>query len=145
MLYTNILVAYDGSEISERALEAGARLAALSPDAKLQVIHVFYWPTLVVGEAFVAASPSAAKEEYEYTVALEQRAKAHASEFGALNVEVTTQQGSPAKVILEHAEESGADVIVIGSRGLSGLSEFVLGSVSHNVVQHARIPVLVVK
>ncbi|WP_256711219.1 universal stress protein [Paenibacillus sp. FSL H7-0331] len=38
-----------------------------------------------------------------------------------------------------------ADLIVIGSRGLNAISEFILGSVSHNVVQHAKIPVLVVK
>jgi nucleotide-binding universal stress UspA family protein len=54
-------------------------------------------------------------------------------------------QGSPAEVILSYAKEHGADVIVIGSRGLGGIREFVLGSVSHNVVQSARIPVLVVK
>ena len=54
-------------------------------------------------------------------------------------------QGGPAEVILEYAKEKGNDLIVIGSRGLGGIREFVLGSVSHNVVQHATIPVLVVK
>ncbi|WP_159886360.1 universal stress protein [Paenibacillus puerhi] len=144
-MYANILVAYDGSEISERALEAGARLAALTPEAKLQVLHVFYWPTLVIGDAFIAAPPARATEEYEYTQALEEKAREHAAKFGASNIEVTTLQGSPAKVILEYAVTTAADVIVIGSRGLSGIGEFVLGSVSHNVVQHARVPVLVVK
>jgi len=145
MLYGNILVAYDGSEISERALETGARLAAMSPEAKLKVVHVFYWPSLVIGDAFVAAPPAMAKEEYEYTQALEQKAQAHARELGVEQVEVMTLQGSPAKTILRFAEESASDVIVIGSRGLSGIGELVLGSVSHNVVQHAHIPVLVVK
>ncbi|MNR36447.1 Stress response protein NhaX [compost metagenome] len=66
-------------------------------------------------------------------------------EAEGLNATVELLQGSPAEVILAYAKEHGADVIVIGSRGLGGIREFVLGSVSHNVVQSARIPVLVVK
>ncbi|MNP39883.1 Stress response protein NhaX [compost metagenome] len=66
-------------------------------------------------------------------------------EAEGLNAEVELLQGSPAEVILKYAKEHAIDVIVIGSRGLGGIREFVLGSVSHNVVQSARIPVLVVK
>lgn len=54
-------------------------------------------------------------------------------------------QGAPAEVILDYAKKHNNDVIIIGSRGLGGIREFVLGSVSHNVVQHARVPVLVIK
>ncbi|MOA44126.1 Stress response protein NhaX [compost metagenome] len=54
-------------------------------------------------------------------------------------------QGSPADVILKYAKSHDNDVIVIGSRGLGTIREFVLGSVSHNVVQNAKIPVLVIK
>ena len=62
-----------------------------------------------------------------------------------VNGNVEMIQGAPAEVILEYAKQNGVDLIVIGSRGLGGIREFVLGSVSHNVVQHAKIPVLVVK
>ncbi|MGV2947877.1 universal stress protein, partial [Acinetobacter sp. AGC35] len=62
-----------------------------------------------------------------------------------LNPVVELLQGSPAEVILKYAKQQEVDVIIIGSRGLGGIREFVLGSVSHNVVQSARIPVLVVK
>jgi nucleotide-binding universal stress UspA family protein len=61
------------------------------------------------------------------------------------NTHVEIRQGNPAKTILDYAEEINADLIVIGSRGLNSFGEFVLGSVSHNVTQHAKIPVLVVK
>lgn len=54
-------------------------------------------------------------------------------------------QGAAAEVLLDYAKENGSDIIIIGSRGLGGIREFVLGSVSHNVVQHAQIPVLIVK
>ncbi|MMZ71849.1 Stress response protein NhaX [compost metagenome] len=54
-------------------------------------------------------------------------------------------QGSPAEVILSYVKKHDNDVIVIGSRGLGTIREFVLGSVSHNVVQNAKIPVLVIK
>lgn len=66
-------------------------------------------------------------------------------EAEGLNATVELLQGSPAEVILNYSKEHDVDVIVIGSRGLGGIREFVLGSVSHNVVQSARIPVLVVK
>lgn len=54
-------------------------------------------------------------------------------------------QGAAAEVLLDFAKENDSDIIIIGSRGLGGIREFVLGSVSHNVVQHAQVPVLVVK
>jgi nucleotide-binding universal stress UspA family protein len=51
---------------------------------------------------------------------------------------------SPAYVILNHAREHGCDLIIMGSRGLTGIKEF-LGSVSHTVVQNSQVPVLIVK
>ncbi len=53
--------------------------------------------------------------------------------------------GKPGDVILYEAANGDFDLIVIGNRGLSGLKEFVLGSVSHQVVDESKIPVLVVK
>jgi nucleotide-binding universal stress UspA family protein len=53
--------------------------------------------------------------------------------------------GNPADVLVEEAEESGADLIVVGTRGLNAARRLVLGSVSTNVVQHAPCDVLVVR
>ncbi|HWR39250.1 MAG TPA: universal stress protein [Patescibacteria group bacterium] len=53
--------------------------------------------------------------------------------------------GNPSSRILAIAKEQDQDAIVIGSRGLSSVAEFFLGSVSTNVVQHAKIPVIIVK
>lgn len=54
-------------------------------------------------------------------------------------------RGLPRQVICNVAKEGGYDLIVMGSRGLGGLAELVLGSVSHHVVQHAPTPVLIVR
>ena len=54
------------------------------------------------------------------------------------------KSGFASRTILDHAEEHQCDLIVMGSRGLSGIREF-LGSVSHFVVQQSPVPVLIVK
>jgi nucleotide-binding universal stress UspA family protein len=51
----------------------------------------------------------------------------------------------PDPTIVKHVNENNFDVVVIGSRGLSALQEFVLGSVSHKVAKRANCPVLIVK
>lgn len=84
------------------------------------------------------------KDYYDLAVQTTEEVKSRLEAEG-LNATVELLQGSPAEIILNYAKEQDADVIVIGSRGLGGIREFVLGSVSHNVVQSARIPVLVVK
>jgi len=53
--------------------------------------------------------------------------------------------GNPAQVILDAAQSTGADLIAVGSRGHSRVTEFVLGSVSHRVLMHATRPTLIVK
>jgi nucleotide-binding universal stress UspA family protein len=54
-------------------------------------------------------------------------------------------EGKPSDKIVEGEKERKFDVIVMGSRGLSGISEFLLGSVSHRVVNDAECPVFIVK
>lgn len=54
------------------------------------------------------------------------------------------EEGPAYKVTLEHAKENNSDLIIMGSRGLSGVKEF-LGSVSHFVIQHSPVPVLIIK
>ncbi|NBD27875.1 universal stress protein [Paenibacillus glycinis] len=54
-------------------------------------------------------------------------------------------EGRPDKKIIEYAERHHIDLILMGSRGLSGLKELVLGSVSHYVVRHANVPVFIYK
>jgi nucleotide-binding universal stress UspA family protein len=53
--------------------------------------------------------------------------------------------GKPGDLIVSEASQGGFDLVVIGSRGLGGIKELVLGSVSHKVVNESKVPVLVVK
>ena len=54
-------------------------------------------------------------------------------------------QGAPGPAIVSHANEHPYDLVIIGSRGLNLVQEFVLGSVSHKVAKHVKAPVLVIK
>jgi nucleotide-binding universal stress UspA family protein len=143
MAFTNLLVAYDGSDLSKKALSHALNLVKDHSSAQLHVAHVYQLPALVVGEALIPAPASVDKEYYEQIENMLDEAKSFLSSYP--NATFVLKQGQPAADLLKYAEEQSCDLIVMGSRGLGGIREFVLGSVSHHVVQHAKIPVLVIK
>jgi nucleotide-binding universal stress UspA family protein len=143
MPYTKILVAYDGSKASEDAIEQAIMLARDNKLTKLEVIHVYNMPTIIIGEAIFTPPPGHERDVIAYSQAVVEKAKNLLEDTP--HKTVTLHYGNPAKVILEQAEVTQCDLIVIGSKGHSGIKEFMLGSVSHNVVLHAKVPVLVVK
>ncbi len=143
MIYHHIVAAYDGSEKAGLALKQAVQLAEKTPGAKLTVAFVQYRPVYAV-EGFGVVTPPGFEDrinEYEQTVL--KKAEDMIRDLPYKEVKVYT--GSPAAAILECAEENNADLIVIGSRGLGTFKEMMLGSVSHYVAQHARVPVLIVK
>ena len=66
-------------------------------------------------------------------------------EAEGLEVDTHAREGDPAHVIIEAAEELGAELIVVGSRGLTGLERFLMGSVSSKLAQHAPTSLMVVR
>jgi len=74
-----------------------------------------------------------------------KNAEAIARKKGVASVEVMLCEGNPAEAILDTAKQVDADLIVLGTRGLSGLKELLLGSVSHKVIQLSPCSCLVVK
>lgn len=144
MLFQKILAAYDGSKAANKALDRAIALSKLSPEAELLVLHAYDFPRLYVAEGFAPVSPAMNQNFYELAEQTVAEAEKRLTAEG-LAPKVDLAQGPPAETILDYAKERGVDLIVIGSRGLGGIRQFVLGSVSHNVVQHAEIPVLVVK
>jgi len=139
-----ILICYDGTADSERAIETAQDL--LGP-RRAVVLNV--GPTLTTAESFAAMSsvvPGTAFEELNVDDARRLAdAGAERARHVGFEAEARGEVGAPTwEGILDVADEIDASVIVLGSRGLKGLRERVEGSVSHELAQHSRRPVLIV-
>ncbi|MBB3113847.1 nucleotide-binding universal stress UspA family protein [Paenibacillus phyllosphaerae] len=143
MLFSHAVVAFDGSVQSWKALEYAVHLAENGQAESLSVVHVYSFPYLAVPDAVVYAPAELQKEMYDQASVLIDEAAKRIEHLP--NARTELMQGSPAQSLLEYADKHQASLIVIGSRGLGGIREFMMGSVSHNVVQHSAVPVLVVK
>lgn len=143
-----ILLAVDGSKFSDAAVEEVARRPW--PDgSELEIVSVYEPPALPTTEAWVLpqhyyeemekASQEQAREAINQVI---ERLRAAQSNL-RINSEIA--RGYPADVILDRANRWGADLIVVGSHGYSGLKRFLLGSVSQNVSSHAKCSVEIVR
>jgi len=142
-MFTYILLASDGSACALKAAAVAATLACKFA-ARLTIINAFQ-PTPTVGPFGEVVN---AGLEEKYITQLQEQAISDAGRIvDAKDVPYQSRQeiGPPAEEIVRVAEEEGCDLIVLGSRGLSGLTSLLLGSVSDHVVHHAHCPVLVVK
>lgn len=127
-----ILICYDGSEDAKAAIEQAGELLNCQPAAVVTVRQ----PSAPFAE------PPPARQAAE-ELAMEGAELARQAGFNA-EPRTCTQVATTAEAILSEAEEIGATVVVLGSRGLSGLKSVLPGSVSHAVIQHADRPVIVV-
>lgn len=128
----------DGSDSAHRAL-AWAVAEARLRQAQLDVVHAWQMPN--AGGAYAMAyAPQPFEDAARST--LDEAIKSQ--DLNGLPVEVRPLLilAGAATAILQAAE--GADLIVVGSRGLGGFKELLLGSVSHQIVHHARCAVLIV-
>ena len=141
--FSKILVAIDGSDHAEKAFHH-AMVLAQKFESKVLVVHVMSPPRAGgdMGQFPVQEAIRLAIEEEESIMS--KFTSIAQQEFG-LQVQAVTARGSPADEILKTAGSSSADLIVMGSRGLTGFKELVLGSVSSAVVHRAKVPVLTVK
>jgi nucleotide-binding universal stress UspA family protein len=146
LIFSKVLVAYDGSNLSKKALDKAIAIVKEKYDylvaPQLIVMHVIQAPSYSYA---ASAAPyyfsNVSHMETDTKVLDEVKFKIPST----LNVIYVTSRGQPAHSILEYAHENNCDLIVMGSRGLGAIREFFLGSVSHNVVQNSKVPVLVVK
>jgi nucleotide-binding universal stress UspA family protein len=123
---TKILVATDRSREAKLGATTAADLAK-STNSELHVVHV----------GFEQSRDEAQKELEEEVDMIRQS--------GAQDIQAHLEFGMPDTAIVEMAEELGAGVIVMGSRGLGGVRRALLGSISDSVVRHAHCPVMVVR
>jgi nucleotide-binding universal stress UspA family protein len=141
---TPILICYDGSEGAHRAIDAAAAL--LGP-RRAVVLDIGPAVTPVESLATIAsAAPAIAFEQENADDALHwAQVGAQLARGAGFDAEPRAAVAAPTWAgIVEVADELDAPLIVIGSRGLTGLREVAEGSVSHDVVAHAGRPVLVV-
>jgi nucleotide-binding universal stress UspA family protein len=143
MHFSNVLVAYDGSELSKKALHYAYNLVKDHAAGNLHVVHVYQFPTIVLGEAILPTPASVDQEYSDQAQKILEETRSLLS--GYTSTTYVLKQGQTAFELLEYAKEQGCDLIVMGSRGLGGIKEFLLGSVSHQVAQESRVPVLIVK
>jgi nucleotide-binding universal stress UspA family protein len=139
-----ILICYNGSGNDRVAIEAAAVL--LGPRS---AVVVDIGPPLTAAESLAALSsvvPGTAFEDLNADDALRRaRVGAEFAQNAGFDAEPRAYVAAPTwQGIVDVADEIDADVIVIGSRGLSGLRERLEGSVSHDLAQHAGRPVLIV-
>ncbi|MBT8507099.1 hypothetical protein AZH53_01470 [Methanomicrobiaceae archaeon CYW5] len=148
-MISTILVATDGSATSSAALdvaidEAGVHRADL---------HVLCVVDSSIPQSTMAGPQSDVLDvNYQIitdalTTEAEQvlEAASAAAETAGIRAHLHLEYGDPRRVIIATAEEMGADLIVIGSTGRTGLEALLLGSVSSSVVTHAKISTLVVR
>jgi len=137
-MFETILLAIDGSEASDRATEVARGLAS-TLRSEVVVLHV--------RERMPARGGGFDLETQEEAAELLDRTVASFKDAGvSARGELTTGfSGHTAKAISEAAREAGADLIVMGSRGLTDFGSMMLGSVTHRLLHVGTTPVLVVR
>jgi nucleotide-binding universal stress UspA family protein len=145
-MFDKLLVAVDGSECSLKATRVAAEIARKF-GSTVTAVHAIYLPATIA-----AAAGAAGMVGNERALeALEEAATeilGSACETLGLPGEQVKQEvlhAHPAEAICRWAEEGKSDLIVMGSRGLSEIRAFFLGSVSDKVSHHAHCPVLIVR
>lgn len=148
MTFRHLLVPTDGSEISGRAVEQAVALAS-ALGARVRFLHVQnnYPISLVgVGELVEASTIEALVEAAgKRADAILRDATTVAEKAGVPCERTTVMNPLPHKAILEEADASGCDLIVMGSHGRRGLEGLLIGSETQRVLLASSCPVLVVR
>ena len=164
-MYESILFPTDGSEAADAALDHAVDHAR-QYDATLHVLFVAqddFGPSGMVhgehddveqsdmvGEHDDEQSTGMTNEEPEQLGAIAEQGEAIVSEVADavaddVAVETAVLSGNPYERILDYADEEGADLVVMGTHGRTGVDRYLLGSVTEKVVRTADVPVLTVR
>ena len=145
------MVAYDDSEPSKRALDLAAKTAAIFK-GELIVLTVVPRVTIPIFSRDGIESFSVAETQNMYDKmteifrrALEKAESEVRMRYPDLKFEALLLEGRPSATIVEEAEQRDVNLIVMGSRGLGGVSGWLLGSTSRKVVDQCTKPILIIK
>jgi nucleotide-binding universal stress UspA family protein len=145
-VFSSIVVGTDGSETAAKAVDAAVELAKLT-GATLQIVSA-YEPVpvqrlrqearQVPEHAQWTVSP---RDDVDITLA----DAADRAGDGGVTARTYAREGDPADAIVDVAEELGADLIVVGNKGMTGARRFLLGSVPNRVSHHAPCAVMIIR
>ncbi len=145
-MFESIVVGTDGSATASEAVRQASQLAKQT-QAKLYLVSA-YEP---VPEGRLREERQDVPADLQWMVNpredVESTLAAGAEELAVAGVEVETmaREGDPADAILDVAEETGAGLIVVGNKGMTGAKRFLLGSVPNKVSHHAPCSVLIIR
>jgi nucleotide-binding universal stress UspA family protein len=137
--FSKILVATDFSQGGDEALQAAIDVARRF-NAKVEIVHVVELALEPFG--FGALVPAADDRALLDAIERELEARADRVRWAGLACETAVLEGTPDVEIVRRAAETGAELVVVGTHGRTGLAHVVMGSVAERVVQHAGLPVL---
>jgi nucleotide-binding universal stress UspA family protein len=145
-VFTRIVVGTDGSETAAEAVRQATDLAKLA-GAELSIVSAFE----PVTERRLQDEQQGVPADVQHVVGpredvnLTLDAAAAAARKEGVQVQTHPVEGNPGEAILSVAEETGADLIVVGNKGMTGARRFLLGSVPNNVSHHAPCSVMIVR
>jgi nucleotide-binding universal stress UspA family protein len=145
-MFRSIVVGTDGSDTANKAVEEAIDLAT-SIGAAITLVSA-YEP---VPQARLREEARQTPSDLQWMVNPREEVDATLSDAAdvvreaGLEVETFAREGSPADAILDVAEERGADLIVVGNKGMTGARRFLLGSVPNKVSHHAPCSVLIIR
>ena len=145
-MFQSIVVGTDGSQTAgeavreaiELAKELGATIELVSAYEPVSNQHLREEARQVPADLQWMVNP---REDVDATL----RDAAEHAEGAGVNVNTYAREGDPADAILDVAEERGADLIVVGNKGMTGAKRFLLGSVPNKVSHHAPCSVLIIR
>ena len=145
-MFKSIVVGTDGSDTATEAVRQAVELAQ-AVKAKVELVSA-YEP---VPEARLRSERREAPEDVQWAINPKEDVEATLSDAAEIargagvEVEMFPRRGDPADAILDVAEESGADLIIVGNKGMTGAKRFLLGSVPNKVSHHAPCSVMIIR
>jgi nucleotide-binding universal stress UspA family protein len=145
-MFGRIVVGTDGSETASEAVRQATELAKLT-GATLQIVSAFD----PVPQQRLREESGAAPGDVQYSIGPREdvnvvlEAAAASAKQEGVEVQTHGREGDPADAILDVAEETNADLIVVGNKGMTGARRFLLGSVPNKVSHHAPCSVMIIR
>ena len=148
MSYKKIVIGTDGSPTAAIALSEATKLAE-STGAELVIVSSYLPPDVKELERWQSESPAELSWRFTGTSVVEEvlltaeRAVTHQSE--SVKKRTRFEEGDPAEVLIRVAEDEGADLLIVGNKGMTSAKRFLLGNVPNKVSHHAPCDLLIVR